>query len=106
MSASKLCIAIRLSWQTTPAKSLVIFEHVAAQRIVRVAQPPDQTSYAGNPAGAANRGRFLLVTFLGKTRKVTCCRATPGEVFFKQPEACKIHAEYQLEKLPEEKQPA
>ena len=29
---------------------------------------------------AANRGRFLLVTFLGKTRKVTSCRAAPGEV--------------------------
>ena len=36
----------------------------------------------GNPAGAANRGRLLLVTFLGKTRKVTSCRATPGGVVF------------------------
>src|ERR1700693_1014054 len=34
----------------------------------------------GYPAGAANRGRFLLVTFLGKTRKVTSRRATPGGV--------------------------
>src|SRR5450759_2603965 len=86
MSARTLCIAIRLkkqlaiplsnhktvakwlviSWQTTPAKSLVMFEHA-----VRVPQPPDQTSNAGHPAGAANRGRLLLVTFLGKTRKVT-----------------------------------
>ena len=66
-------LAIRLSWQTTPAKSLVMFEHA-----VRVLQPPDQSSNAGYPAGAANWGRFLLVTFLGKTRKVTSCRATPG----------------------------
>src|SRR5450759_5141543 len=86
MSARTLCIAIRLkkqlaiplsnhktvakwlviSWQTTPAKSLVMFEHA-----VRVPQPPDQSSNAGHPAGAANRGRLLLVTFLGKTRKVT-----------------------------------
>jgi hypothetical protein len=72
-------LAIRLSWQTTPAKSLVMFEHVAAQRIVRVPQPPDQSSNARYPAGAANRGRFFWVTFLGKTRKVTCCQATPGD---------------------------
>jgi hypothetical protein len=36
----------------------------------------------GYPAGAVNRGRFLLVTFLGKTRKVISCRATPGGVDF------------------------
>ena len=71
-------LAIRLSWQTTPAKSLVMFEHVDAQRIVRVPQPPDRPSNAGNRAAAANRGRLLWVTFLGKTRKVTCCRATPS----------------------------
>jgi hypothetical protein len=34
----------------------------------------------GNPAGAVNRGRFLWLTFLGKTRKVSSCRAAPGEV--------------------------
>lgn len=44
----------------------------------RVAQPRLLAKYRGNPAGAAHRGRFLWVTFLGKTRKVTCCRATPG----------------------------
>ena len=46
----------------------------------RVAQPrllaPDRV----NPAGAANRGRLLWVTFLGKTRKVTGSGATPREV--------------------------
>jgi hypothetical protein len=34
---------------------------------VRVPQPPDQSSNAGYREAAANRGRFLLVTFLGKT---------------------------------------
>ena len=48
-------LAIRLSWQTTPAKSLVMFERVA-----RVPQPPGQSSNAGNPAGAANRGRLFF----------------------------------------------
>jgi hypothetical protein len=43
----------------------------------RVAQPRLLAKYRGNPEGAANRGRPLLVTFLGKTRKVTSCRATP-----------------------------
>ncbi len=43
----------------------------------RVAQPRLLAKYRGDPEGAANRGRPLLVTFLGKTRKVTSCRATP-----------------------------
>jgi len=30
----------------------------------------------------ADWGRLLWVTFLGKTRKVTSCRAAPGEVVF------------------------
>src|ERR1035437_657481 len=46
----------------------------------RVAQPRLLAADRGNPAGAANRGRFLLVTFLGKTRKVTSCRATPDNL--------------------------
>ena len=32
------------------------------------------------PEGAAQRGRLSLVTFLGGARKVTCCRATPGDI--------------------------
>ena len=69
-------LAIRLSWQTTPAKSLVMFERVA-----RVPQPPDQSSNAGYPAGAGNRGRLFLGYFILATqKKVTSCRATPGEV--------------------------
>ncbi len=39
----------------------------------------------GNPAGAANRGRLLWVTFLGKTRKVTSRRATPGTIIAQPP---------------------
>ncbi len=52
-------LAIRLSWQKTPAKSLVMSERVA-----RVPQPPDQSSNAGNPAGAVNRGRLFFGYFL------------------------------------------
>ena len=67
----------------------------------RVAQPRLFAIYRGNavlargiPAGfpllrsdhgetgAANRGRLLSVTFLGKARKVTSGRAAPGEVVF------------------------
>src|SRR5450830_1740465 len=69
-------LAIRLSWQTTPAKSLVMFERVA-----RVPQPPDQSSNEGNREAAANRGRLFFGYFiLAKQKKVACCRATPGEV--------------------------
>ncbi|MGA7751161.1 MAG: hypothetical protein WCA63_13580 [Gallionella sp.] len=71
-------LAIRLSWQTTPAKSLVMFERVA-----RVPQPPDQSSNAGNRAAAANRGRLFFGYFLlAKQKKVACCRATPAVLFF------------------------
>ena len=48
----------------------------------RVAQPRLFANYRGNAAGAANRGRLLSVTFLGKTRKVTSGWAAPGEVVF------------------------
>jgi len=34
--------------------------------------------YFGDPEGAARRGRLLLLTFLGETRKVSGCRAAPG----------------------------
>jgi hypothetical protein len=37
-------------------------------------------NYRGNRVAAANWGRLLWVTFLGKTRKVTSRRATPGEL--------------------------
>jgi len=32
----------------------------------------------GTPQGQRRRGRLLLLTFLGETRKVSGCRATPG----------------------------
>jgi len=67
-------LAIRLSWQTTPAKSLVMSERVA-----RVPQPPEQSSNAGNPEGMADWGRLFLGYFhLAKQKKVTSCRTTPG----------------------------
>ena len=58
-------LAVRLSWQTTPAKSLVMSEHV-----VRVPQPPDQSSNAGHRVAAVNRGGVSLITFFGRTKKV------------------------------------
>jgi hypothetical protein len=54
--------------------------HVLCASPGRVAQPRLLAKYRGNPEGAANRGRLLWVTFLGKTRKVTSCRATPDGV--------------------------
>src|SRR4030067_3443766 len=53
-----------------------LFEHA-----VRVAQPPDQSSSAGPPAGAVNRGRLFFGYFiLAKQKKVACCRATPAKL--------------------------
>ena len=54
--------------------------HVLCAPPGRVAQPRLLAKYRGNPEGAVNRGRLLWVTFLGKTRKVTSCRATPNGV--------------------------
>jgi hypothetical protein len=54
--------------------------HGVCASLGRVAQPRLLAKYRGNPAGAAHRGRLLWVTFLGKTRKVTSCRATPDGV--------------------------
>ncbi|OHC83210.1 MAG: hypothetical protein A3J87_02780 [Sideroxydans sp. RIFOXYB12_FULL_59_6] len=60
-----------------------LFEHVAAQRIVRVAQPRSFVTERGNPEGAVNRGRLLFgYFFLAKQEKVICCRATPDDVDF------------------------
>jgi len=36
----------------------------------------------GTPQGQRRRGRFLLLTFLGETRKVSGRRATPGNALF------------------------
>jgi hypothetical protein len=44
---------------------------------------PDQSSNAGYPAGAANRGRLFFGYFiLAKQKKVTSCRSTTGGVDF------------------------
>jgi hypothetical protein len=49
----------------------------------RVAQPRLLAADRGNPAGAVNRGRLFFGYFiLAKQKKVTSCRATPGEVAF------------------------
>ena len=68
--------------------------HVLCALLGRVAQPRLFAKYRGNPEGAANRGRLLLVTFLGKTRKVTCCRATPGG--FRWVSLCSTHPAQRL----------
>jgi len=48
---------------------------------VRVPQPPDQSSNAGNPEGMTDWGRLFFGYFLlAKQKKVTSCRAAPGEV--------------------------
>jgi hypothetical protein len=54
---------------------------VDAQRIVRVPQPPELSSNAGNPEGMADLGRLFFGYFiLAKQKKVTSRRATPGEL--------------------------
>src|SRR5512135_724959 len=56
-----------------------MFEHVTAQRVVRVYEEARLFEQRREPTQwAAHRGRLLWVTFLAKTRKVTGCRATPG----------------------------
>jgi hypothetical protein len=53
--------------------------HVLCALPGRVAQPPRWLdSVEARPEGVAQRGRLLLVTFLGETRKVTCRPATPA----------------------------
>jgi len=65
--------------QTGGGVRRALFERVAAQRIVRVAQPRTFASGRGNREAAANRGRLFFGYFLlAKQKKVTCCRATPG----------------------------
>jgi hypothetical protein len=57
---------------------------VDAKRIVRVPQPPGQSSNAGNLEEVADWGRLFFGYFLlAKQKKVTSCRAAPGEVGFK-----------------------
>ncbi|MGB8517224.1 MAG: hypothetical protein WCD45_04975, partial [Gallionella sp.] len=50
----------------------------------RVPQPPGWASNAGNRIAMADWGRLLWVTFLGETRKVIGCRATPDGSAFKK----------------------
>ena len=50
--------------QTSGGVRRGLFEHVDAQRIVRVPQPRLFAIDQGNPAGAVNRGRLFLGYFL------------------------------------------
>jgi len=51
-----------------------------SERSEFVSLPDLCVASTGTPrSGAANRGRLLWLTFLGETRKVSSCRATPGE---------------------------
>ncbi len=63
---------------------------------------PDRPSNAGNPEGAANRGRrFLGYFLLAKQKKVTSCRATPDGVGLEleNPRASPILRQAQHERL-------
>src|ERR1700722_14245741 len=56
-------------------------EHCLSPRRGRVAQRPFRSSTAGKPEGPAHLGRLFFGYFLlAKQKKVTCCRAAPGEV--------------------------
>ena len=46
----------------------------------RVPQPPVASSNAGHPEGAVQLGGLLWLTFLDRARKVSSCRATPGQL--------------------------
>src|ERR1700684_4478137 len=49
----------------------------------RVPQPPAWSSTAGQPEGPVHRGRLFFGHFLlAKQKKVTSCRATPGDLKF------------------------
>ena len=55
-------------------------EHCLSPRLRgRVAQPPRIASSGGKPEGPANQGRISLVTFFGRSKKVTSSRAAPGQ---------------------------
>src|SRR5579863_4872956 len=56
-------------------------EHCLSPRRGRVAQRPFRSSTAGKCEAPAHLGRLFFGYFLlAKQKKVTCCRATPGEV--------------------------
>ena len=55
--------------QTSGAVRRGLSEHVAAQQIVRVPQPPDQSSNAGNPVGMAELGSPSLDYLSWRSKK-------------------------------------
>ena len=60
-----------------------MFEHVAAQRIVRVYEPPGWLDKTKVPRRGGKEGALLFgYLILGKQNKVTSCRAAPGDFEF------------------------
>jgi len=58
-----------------------MFEHVAAQRIVRVYEPPGWLDKTKVPRRGGKEGALFFGYFrLCKQKKVTCRRATPGNL--------------------------
>jgi hypothetical protein len=57
----------------------------------RVPQPPVASSNAGHPEGAVQWGGLLWLTFLGRARKVSSCRATPG-LLMQEPTCSRLYA--------------
>jgi hypothetical protein len=56
-----------------------MFEHVTAQRVVRVYEEARLFEQRREPEGAARWGRLFFGYFLlAKQKKAACCRATPG----------------------------
>jgi hypothetical protein len=65
-----------------------MFEHVAAQRIVRVYEEACLVEQRREPRrGGALGSPFLWLLSLAKQKKVACCRATPDEVGFELEDA-------------------
>jgi len=86
-----LCAAEDRS-QTSGAVGRALFEHVDAQRIVRVAQPRCLQAIEGTPpdwqqtGGAVNRGHLFLGYFLLATqKKVTSSRSATGKCILMYP---------------------
>ncbi|MFJ9451199.1 hypothetical protein [Herbaspirillum sp. NPDC101397] len=50
-----------------------------SERSEFVSSPDLCLTTPGTPKGLRTCGRLLLLTFLGEARKVSSCRATPGE---------------------------
>ena len=52
--------------------------------------PIFRLAQTGTPQGLRLRGRLLLLTFLGETRKVSGCRAAPGNALLHEEKTAKL----------------